>query len=469
MKKILLLIFSISLFAFTAGAQLLSVVPEFPKDNDNIIITMDATKGNLGLNNYSPVSDVYVHTGVITSLSTSNTDWRYSKFTWATTPVAAQATSLGGNKWQYSITNIRSFYAVPAGETILKIAIIFRNGAGTSAQRNADASDMFIPVYDNTIATKFTVPFFQPTFTRIPEPISKSVGDNISLTAVANISSTMKLFLNGTEIQTASAVTTISANPTITTAGTQTIRVDAIDGATTKSESFSFFVGSAVNVAPLPAGVKDGINYEAGNTSVVLVLYAPGKNRVSVIGDFPGSNWVEQNNYVMNKTPDGNYWWLRITGLTAGTEYSFQYLVDGTLKVGEPYAEKILDPSNDVYISATTYPGLKAYPTGLTTGIVSILQTNAPAYNWAVNNFTRPDKRNLVIYELLLRDFVLAHDWKTLKDTLSYLKTLGVNAIEIMPFNEFDGNESWGYNPSYFLAPDKYYGTKNSLKEFIDT
>ncbi|HRF17980.1 MAG TPA: alpha-amylase family glycosyl hydrolase, partial [Chitinophagaceae bacterium] len=51
----------------------------------------------------------------------------------------------------------------------------------------------------------------------------------------------------------------------------------------------------------------------------------------------------------------------------------------------------------------------------------------------------------------------------------SYLQRLGVNAIQLMPFNEFDGNESWGYNPAYFLAPDKYYGPKNSLKEFIDT
>ncbi len=469
-KKIAALVAGLCFLSLSGFAQLLTWTADFPKDNDNITITVDATKGNQALNNYTPVSDVYVHIGVITNLSTSNTDWRYSKFTWATTPTAAQATSLGSNKWQYSITNgIRTFFGVPAGETILKIAILFRTGNGNTVQRNTDGTDMFIPVYDNNLATRFTVPLFQPTYTRIPEPISKQVGDNISLTAIANQSSTMKLFLNGTEIQSATGVTTISATPTLTTGGNQTIRVDATVGATTKSESFQFFVASAPNVAPLPAGVRDGINYEAGNTSVVLVLYAPGKSRVSVIGEFPGSNWTEQTNYVMNKTPDGNYWWLRITGLTAGTEYAFQYLVDGTLKIGEPYCEKVLDPWNDSYITSATYPSLKAYPTGLTTGIVSVLQTSPPAYNWAVSNFSKPDKRNLVIYELLLRDFLAAHDWKTLKDTLSYFKTMGVNAIQIMPFNEFDGNESWGYNPSYFLAPDKYYGPKNSLKEFVDS
>src|SRR5690606_33517205 len=46
---------------------------------------------------------------------------------------------------------------------------------------------------------------------------------------------------------------------------------------------------------------------------------------------------------------------------------------------------------------------------------------------------------------------------------------LGINAIELMPFNEFEGNNSWGYNPDFYFAPDKYYGTKNALKEFIDS
>ncbi len=97
-----------------------------------------------------------------------------------------------------------------------------------------------------------------------------------------------------------------------------------------------------------------------------------------------------------------------------------------------------------------------------------MLQTAKPVYNWQTTNFTRPDKRNLIIYELLVRDFVVKHNWQTVKDSLPYLKKLGINAIEIMPFNEFEGNSSWGYNPNFFLAPDKYYGTEVALKQFID-
>ena len=153
-------------------------------------------------------------------------------------------------------------------------------------------------------------------------------------------------------------------------------------------------------------------------------------------------------------------------------EYAFQYLVNNSLRIADPYAEKILDPSNDPYINDvsgfTVYPNLKAYPTGKTTGIVSVLQTAKPAYNWTANNFVRPAQHKLLVYELHVRDFVATHSWKTLKDTLNYLQNLGINAIELMPFNEFDGNTSWGYNPSFFNAPDKYYGTDTDLKAFID-
>lgn len=467
MKKIAALIIIALGISSVSISQLLTWTPNFAKDNDNIVITMDATKGNGRLNNYTPTTDVYVHTGVITNLSANASDWRYSKFTWGTTPPAAQATYLSLNKWQYTINNIRSFYGVPAGETIQQIVILFRNGNGSLKQTNTDGSDMYIPVYDNSIAVRFTTPLFQPTFTVTPELITKQVGDNLPLTAITSQQADQaKISLNGNVIQTVTNTNTISAAPLLTTGGLQTVLVEATLGAITRSQTFQFYM---TNIAPLPAGVKDGINYETGNTSVVLVLRAPGKGRVSVIGEFPGNNWTEQAQNVMNKTADGNFWWLRITGLTPGTEYAFQYLVDGALKIAEPYAEKLLDHTNDAFISSTTYPGLKPYPAGLTTGIVSVLQTNAPGYTWAVNNFPRPDKRNLVIYELLLRDFIGAHDWRTLKDTINHLKAMGVNAIEVMPFNEFEGNISWGYNSFQYFAPDKYYGPKNTLKEFIDT
>ncbi|WP_426584996.1 alpha-amylase family glycosyl hydrolase [Mucilaginibacter sp. R-33] len=217
----------------------------------------------------------------------------------------------------------------------------------------------------------------------------------------------------------------------------------------------------------LPAGAKDGVTFINSGKSVIFNLYAPGKKSVSVIGDFNGWD-VNDTKAVMNNTPDGKRWWVQIDNIDPAAEYGYQFYIDKSLKVADPYTEKVLDPDNDSYISSDTYPNLKKYPTGKTTGNVSVFQANQPAYSWKNTSFTRPDKKNLVIYELLLRDFIDAHNYQTLTDTLKYLSNLGVNAIELMPFNEFEGNLSWGYNPSFYFAPDKYYGTKNALKAFID-
>ncbi|MBC7534290.1 MAG: 1,4-alpha-glucan-branching protein, partial [Ferruginibacter sp.] len=470
MKKFLLFV-GVILFTLPSFSQLLSWTPNFAQESSSpITITMDASKGNQSLFFYTPVTDVYVHIGVITNLSTNSSDWRYSKFTWATTNVLAQATSLGNSKWSFTITGgLRTFFGVPVGESIQKIAILFRNGAGTKKQSNTDGSDMYIPVYTTALAARFTLPLVQPTFTPQPETITKVVGNTVPMTGISNNPATLKLYFNGTAVQTATNATTISFSPTIAVAGTQTLVFEANNGTTIKTDTIRFFVAGTVVTAALPAGVRDGINYNANTTQATLVLYAPGKTRVGVIGDLPGSNWAEQSAYQMKRTPDGNYWWITLTGLTPATEYSFQYLVDGVLKIGEPYSEKVQDPYADQYITAATYPGLKPYPVNLTSGMVSILQTAGPTYTWHNNTFNKPEKKSLVLYELLLRDFVTKHDWNTLRDSLNYLKNLGINAIELMPANEFEGNESWGYNPDFYFAPDKYYGPANTMKRFIDS
>ena len=213
MKKFFFLFVVCLFFSGNGDAQLLNWTPDFVRDNDNIVITVDATKGDQGLLNYSNPNDVYVHTGVITNLSTGPTNWRYSRFTWGSTDPLAKAISLGGNKWQYTINNIRTFFGVPGGETILKITMLFRNGAATAVQRNTDGGDMYIPVYDNTLAVRFSVPLFQPFYKKIPEQIVRTVGASLPVTAVASSSSAMRLLLNGIQIQTASNVTSISASP----------------------------------------------------------------------------------------------------------------------------------------------------------------------------------------------------------------------------------------------------------------
>jgi 1,4-alpha-glucan branching enzyme len=238
-----------------------------------------------------------------------------------------------------------------------------------------------------------------------------------------------------------------------------------------KSQDYVAQVGTIVvppvTEAPVPAGMKDGINYNsADNSKVTLVLYAPLKQFVYVLGDF--NNWETQNSYLLKKDTVKNRFWIELTGLTTRQNYGFQYLVDGKIRIADPYSTTILDEANDQFINSVTYPNLPPYPTGKTSHAVSLLRTGDAAYNWQVNNFVKPAKSDLVIYELLIRDFDVLHSFDAIKSRLDYLQSLGINAVELMPISEFDGNESWGYNPAFHMALDKYYGTPNAFKQLVD-
>jgi len=181
---------------------------------------------------FRSTSDVYVHIGAITSLSTGSSDWKYSKFTWATTPPAGQCSFVSANKWKYTITGgLRTYFGISnPTEKILKIAILFRSGDGTKVQRNTDGSDMYIPVYEAGLETRLTEPSRQPTFIPLAETITKTVGDNIAITAKASQAAALKLYFNGNQIASQTNATTISANPMIAAGGQQTIVAEAVAG-----------------------------------------------------------------------------------------------------------------------------------------------------------------------------------------------------------------------------------------------
>jgi glycosidase len=453
------------LCCYSGKAQLLTPVPSFPKDTSTVSILMNCALGNQGLYNYGDTG-VYVHIGLITSKSANSSDWQYVTTTWATAFPAEAATNVGTNQWQFTIHNIRTYFNVPAGESIYKIAILFRNASGSLAQRNSDGSDMYVPVYGNSLAGQFTLPPFQPTYTPIPQPITKAIGDNVPVRFVTNKAATINLYSNGVLIAGPVSGDSLSYTLPITAAGGQQIIATATDGITNLADTFSFFASGAVNIAPIPTGDHEGINYLPGDTSVLLVLNAPLKHKIVVVGDF--NNWVQQTAYQMNETPDSNYFWLQINGLTAGTEYAYQYVIDDTLQLADYNTEKVLDKNVDPSISSSTYPNLKSFPSGAAGTLASLLQTAQPAFSWQVTNFQRPAKSNLRIYELWLADFTTAGNWQGLIDTLSYLKHLGINAVEIEPFNNFEGANSWGYNPNFYFAPDKVYGTPEIIKQFVD-
>jgi hypothetical protein len=448
-KFIISIAFFFSLPLFLSG-QMITTDPAVPTTGKVIKIYYDSSKDLGELNNYT--GDLYAHTGVmIEGLST----WQHVIGIWGST-AQPKLSKISTHVYMLEITpDIKTFYGVLQTEKVLKIALVLRSNTAPYMQTRPD---IFIDVFEIGLNCTFTLP------SKTSLVVEKNRVINISVSAT--LADSLSLYINNQFIKKSSDPDLMTHNITADQDGEFWVKAIAWDSPKFAADSFLYYVRKPVVVEALPANMVDGINY-TGSNSATLVLHAPYKSFVFTVGDFTG--WAAREKGYMKRTPDGERYWIELTGLLPQKEYRFQYFVDTTLYIADPYSDKLLDPFNDLYITPATYPNLIKYPKDTASGIVSVLQTSQSPYIWKSSSYQPPLKTKLNIYELLVRDFTDAHDFKTLIDTLDYLDNLGITAIELMPVSEFEGNLSWGYNPSFAFAPDKYYGTKNSYKAFVDS
>lgn len=443
MKKILFLLIACICVAF-AKAQV-TTSPSTPTRNDAVTLTFDATGTELE----NQTGTFYAYTGV----TLNGQRWQNIIVpTFNQNAGAPQFVNTGGNIYTLTLgTSLEQFYNIPAGATVSEICLVIRNAAATAQTR----PDIFLPVFQPGLNALITAPANGAIF---------SPNQQITIAADASQNATLQVKVNGTTISNTTG-TTVSTPYTFTTTGSFNIELTATAGANTATDQVSVYVPVPTQNATRPANLKNGVN-ENADGSVTFLFAAPGKNDVMLIGDF--TNWALNPNFQMRK--DGDYFWVTVaaSNFNAGTEFAYQYLVDYTIKVADPYSTMILDPGSDQFIKPGNFPNLKPYPAGLTTGDVTLHTYQKAPYNWTTNNFTRPNKENLVIYELLVRDFSESDSYQEIINRIDYLDELGVNAVKIMPLNEFEGTDSWGYNPKYHGALDKAYGTPEKLKELID-
>ncbi|UMB61831.1 alpha-amylase family glycosyl hydrolase [Lutibacter sp. A80] len=441
MKKALFLLF---LILSTVTFSQVTTVPTLPTNSGEITIKFDAT--GTGLDGYT--GDIYAHTGV----TVNGEQWQNVIESWGDNTTQPKLTHISGNNYELLITpDVHGFYNVPTSEKITELCFVFRSADGNTK----NGEDIFISLYEQG---DLNITFTEPTNTS-----AYNLNSTINITAEASLDADLELFVNGVSQKTISNSKNITTPFTLSNTGTYTIKATATSGSETSETEISIYVKTPTQNQTMPLGVKNGFNNN-GDGTATFVLLAPNKNDVILIGDF--NNWTINEDYQLYK--DGEYFWITLNNLDADTEYAYQYLIDYETKVADPYSEKILDPWTDQYINEGNYPNLKEYPTNLTEGYVSTFKINEQTYNWQVENFTRPNKDNLIIYELHVRDFVETDSYTEVLSKLDYLEELGINAIELMPVNEFEGADSWGYNPALYFALDKAYGTKNAFKTLVD-
>ncbi|MFO8098379.1 MAG: alpha-amylase family glycosyl hydrolase, partial [Salinibacter sp.] len=452
--------------------------PAIPTASQSVTITFNADQGDQGLEGFD--GDVYAHTGVYTDQSPNT--WRCVKNNWPTEDdftgnrEDTKLTQVGPEEYELTIDDIRAYYndndtgcTLDAEETVETMNFVFRSDDGSEEGKAEGGEDIIVDLGDSEAPVLTSI---QSPSASLVDPIVVGTDTTLSVMAIAQAESSLEEFtlsVNGTE-EVSTTGDTLTYDVTLDAPGRKDVRVEATDDqGNTASDSIYAVRASPSEEQAVPSGLEDGINY-TGSGGATLVLQAPEKQHVHVVGDF--TDWEVKPAYQMQRETnttssgqDSTRYWIELDELTPGQEYGFQYLVDGDIRIPDPYSEKVLT-SNDSEISESTYPDLKPYPSGKAEDLVSVLETGQSEFDFST--FERPEQEDLVIYELLVRDFIEDHNYQTLQDTLDYLDGLGVNAIELMPVSEYDGNESWGYNPALYFATDKYYGPAEELKQFIE-
>jgi 1,4-alpha-glucan branching enzyme len=464
MKKITFLFLLISSFAFSQVQNITSSFsPAAFEENQSVTLTFngnsinEATWGVTG-------NALYLWSW---SLNSSNVSVDCpSNGVWTNSSETNKLTYNAGTD-TYSITFVPTTFYNRTGITQIGFLIKAKNATG-----DKKSQDIFVNV--GSFQLNLTSPVAAQTLL--------ASGGNLSIAANntgGNASYNLKA--NGVSINTNASTASYTFNHTGITSN-QSYALEVTQGTTTKVRNFAVVINPGATNQALPAGMADGINYNASDaTKATLVLNAPNKDFVYVAGSF--NNWQPSNAFAMKKDPASGKFWLELTGLTSGTVYTYQYWVgDQTnlptnspalVKTADPFSTLVLSPFDDPEIQTLgAYPNLPAYPVGQERE-VTVLQTGPNAhynYTWsaATTNFVKPPKKDLVIYEVLVRDFDANRTYQNLIDKIDYFKNLKINAIQLMPVMEFEGNESWGYNTVYHMALDKRYGTEAKLKEFID-
>ena len=460
MRKIT--VFLSLVFATMAMAQVTTVPGIIQKGyDDKVTIIFNPNEGNGGMKG---ATECYAHTGIITSASSNDGDWKNVVEGWRANTAKTQLQKDGTN-WKLEINNLYDFYGCPKTTEIKKLAFVFHDGpSGSKEGKTAEGTDIFVELAEAGLAASIVGD--------IPE--IASLGSTITLNCYATMPATLTLKLNGQVVKTETG-SEMAYTQTLDKQGNYNFELTVAIADETATAIASTCVPNDPTKANRPAGIVNGIYYDkADDTKVTLCTYAGSKTEpakhVFVVGDF--NNWTISNDYQLKQANDSAYFWIELTDLTAQQEYAMQYVVvraDGQVKrISDLYSEKVLH-KDDAWEPKQLDPTLMDYPLA-GDGYVTVIQPGKPAFQWsdATLNFKRPDKNNLIIYELWVRDHTPRRSIEGLMERLDYFEDLGVNAVELMPVTEFDGNDSWGYSPNHYFALDKAYGTPEQLKTFID-
>jgi len=225
---------------------------------------------------------------------------------------------------------------------------------------------------------------------------------------------------------------------------------------------------------------KSALSYGAfvKSDGVEFKLYAPNSEKVFlVIFDNPEDSKGQE--FPMSKDDDG-IWDLTLREAGYGTLYG--YRLEGprnnsSVIIADPYSKAAVTQNNYRHIAKSL--------------IIN------DEYNWENDSWIKIHPRDLIIYEMHLRDMTVHPTSESLapgtyrglvdknqRGGISHIKDMGVNAVQILPLQDFanveipyknssiymfnDWNQyarnHWGYMTTFFFAPESYYASDGTIQ-----
>lgn len=174
-----------------------------------------------------------------------------------------------------------------------------------------------------------------------------------------------------------------------------------------------------------------------GNATCLFRVFSPAAKRVRI--RFPDQGRPDRE---MRRCPRG-YWELETKDIRPGTRYL------------------ISSGDGDFHPD----PASQYQPEGV----------HGPSQVWDHQGFAWTDAawngialEEAILYEIHAGTFTAEGTLDAAIAKLPHLVSLGINAIEIMPVNQFPGSRNWGYDGAYPYAVQNSYGGPDALKRLVD-
>ncbi len=180
-----------------------------------------------------------------------------------------------------------------------------------------------------------------------------------------------------------------------------------------------------------------------------FALWAPRAERVTLVLRRAG----ESAEHAAQLEPERDGWWVLAEPLSGE--------LAAAADAGELDYGYRLDDSNDVLPD----PRSRRQPNG----VHGWSRTFDPdRFRWSDQTWNGRQLAGGIVYELHLGTFTPEGTLRAAIGKLDYLVELGIDFVELMPVNAFNGHYNWGYDGVLWYAVQEEYGGPGAYQEFVD-